>query len=60
MPMPDGLEPGHIPGQNPNTPERMPGHTAPQRATWSLPAPWLLVGVLLAVLGLYFIGTVGH
>ncbi|HWK38349.1 MAG TPA: hypothetical protein VNR88_05485 [Hyphomicrobium sp.] len=25
--MPDPLEPGHIPGQNPATPERMPGHT---------------------------------
>lgn len=24
---PDPLEPGHIDGQNPNTPERMPGHT---------------------------------
>jgi hypothetical protein len=26
-PNPDPLAPGHIPGQNPNTPERMPGHT---------------------------------
>jgi len=25
--MPDPLEPGQIPGQNPATPERMPGHT---------------------------------
>ena len=25
--VPDPLAPGHIPGQNPNTPERMPGHT---------------------------------
>jgi len=25
--MPDPLKPGHIPGQNPATPERMPGHT---------------------------------
>ena len=24
---PDPLKPGKIPGQNPNTPERMPGHT---------------------------------
>jgi hypothetical protein len=23
----DPLEPGHIPGQNPATPERVPGHT---------------------------------
>ena len=27
MMTPDPLEPGHIPGQNPNTPERLPGHT---------------------------------
>lgn len=27
MATPDPLEPGHIPGQNPNTPERLPGHT---------------------------------
>jgi len=27
MPTPDPLDPGHIPGQNPNTPERLPGHT---------------------------------
>lgn len=26
--LPDPLEPGHIDGQNPMTPERMPGHTA--------------------------------
>ena len=25
---PDSLEPGNIPGQNPQTPERMPGHTS--------------------------------
>jgi len=25
--LPDPLEPGNIPGQNPATPERMPGHT---------------------------------
>lgn len=25
--VPDPLKPAHIPGQNPNTPERMPGHT---------------------------------
>lgn len=25
--MPSPIEPGHIPGQNPNTPERLPGHT---------------------------------
>ena len=25
--VPDPLKPGHIPGQNPATPERMPGHT---------------------------------
>jgi hypothetical protein len=24
---PDPLKPAHIPGQNPATPERMPGHT---------------------------------
>ena len=23
--MPDPLDPGHIPGQNPNTPQRLPG-----------------------------------
>ena len=28
MPRPDPLAPGHIEGQNPATPERMPGHTA--------------------------------
>jgi hypothetical protein len=27
-PLPDPLEPGDIEGQNPNTPERMPGHAA--------------------------------
>ena len=25
--VPDPLKPARIPGQNPNTPERMPGHT---------------------------------
>jgi hypothetical protein len=25
--LPDPLKPGNIPGQNPATPERMPGHT---------------------------------
>ena len=25
--IPDPLKPGHIQGQNPATPERMPGHT---------------------------------
>ncbi|MBA2124734.1 hypothetical protein DLM45_00630 [Hyphomicrobium methylovorum] len=25
---PKSLEPGHIPGQNPNTPQRLPGNTA--------------------------------
>ena len=29
--MPDALGPGHIPGQNPATPERMPGHTRANR-----------------------------
>lgn len=31
--IPDPLEPGNIPGQNPATPERMPGHTTAVEAT---------------------------
>jgi hypothetical protein len=27
FPMTNPVEPGHIPGQNPSTPERLPGHT---------------------------------
>lgn len=61
MPTPDSLQPGNIPGQNPNTPERMPGHTAtPRRSDWPSLAPWVLASVLIALLGLYALGVIGH
>ena len=58
--MPNPLEPGHIPGQNPATPQRMPGHTASPRTTrWRL-APWVAAAIVIAVIALYFLGIVGH
>ncbi len=40
--MPDPLDPGHIPGQNPNTPQRLPGHTAWYRRRPQSPAAWFV------------------
>jgi hypothetical protein len=58
--MPDPLEPGHIPGQNPATPERMPGHThAPVRDRWG-GASWLIVVAILGIALLYALGIIGH
>lgn len=51
--MPDPLEPGHIPGQNPNTPERLQGEmtTRPRRQGWL----FILVSlVAIAVLAAFF------
>ena len=54
---PDPLRPGHIQGQNPNTPERMPGHTAfreGERASASRRqvATIFVLAILLGFLGL--------
>jgi hypothetical protein len=58
--MPDPLAPGHIPGQNPATPERMPGHTATTRDRhWRL-APWIAVAIVLTIVAFYALGLVGH
>jgi len=58
--MPDPLAPGHIPGQNPATPERMPRHTASPRVNhWRL-APWIAAAIVIAVVVLYSVGMVGH
>jgi hypothetical protein len=59
--IPDPLRRGRIPGQNPNTPERMPGHTgAPQRRSDAQFAGWLLVAIVAGVVGMYLLGLVGH
>ena len=59
--MPDPLDPGHIPGQNPATPERMPGHTrASGSSTWVRAAPWLTVGAIAFIALLYGLGVIGH
>jgi hypothetical protein len=58
--MPDPLAPGHIPGQNPATPERMPGHTAtPRSRHWRL-APWVALAIVVTVVAFYALGLVGH
>lgn len=55
---PNPLEPGHIPGQNPNTPERMPGHTSDDaglgrpRLFYILAPIVLIVAALLVYLSL--------
>ena len=59
--MPDPLAPGRIPGQNPATPERMPGHTRFGQTARSLRwAPWLAVAVILGIAALYGAGSIGH
>ena len=59
---PNPLKPAHIPGQNPNTPERMPGHTTyfSRDEGWRTSAPWLLAGLLLFLAALYAFGVIGH
>lgn len=45
--MPDPLKPGHIPGQNPNTPERLQGEMKVGERGF----PWLIgLGIAAAVL----------
>jgi hypothetical protein len=56
--MPDPLEPAHIPGQNPNTPERLQGEmtTASRRSGWLvILIPFVVVIALLAA----FVGMRG-
>jgi hypothetical protein len=59
---PNPLEPAHIPGQNPNTPQRMPGHTGyySPAGGWRKSASWTLAGLLLFVAALYVFGIIGH
>jgi hypothetical protein len=59
---PNPLRPGNIPGQNPNTPERMPGHTAyfSRDGGWRGHAPWLIVCLLVLFGVLYAVGVIGH
>lgn len=59
---PNPLKPAHIPGQNPNTPERMPGHTGyfAGNGGWRKSAPWILAGLLLLLAALYAFGVIGH
>ncbi|HVT30447.1 MAG TPA: hypothetical protein VHE81_20720 [Lacipirellulaceae bacterium] len=47
MDRPDPLEPGHIPGQNSDTPERLPGSNF-QKRRWR--AGWIAAGVAAAVI----------
>jgi hypothetical protein len=51
--MPDPLEPAHIPGQNPNTPERLQGEmtTGPRRPGWLV---FLVPLVAIALLAAFF------
>jgi len=58
--MPDPLAPGHIPGQNPATPQRMPGHTASANRSYRHLALWGLIAVIGAIVALYAVGVVGH
>jgi hypothetical protein len=58
--MPDPLEPGHIPGQNPATPERMPGHTRDPRGGRWRGGSWLAVAAILGIALLYAFGVIGH
>ena len=59
--MPNPLEPGRIPGQNPATPERMPGHTRAAGVDhWRRAAPWLVVLSILGIALLYALGVIGH
>ena len=60
--MPDPLLRGQIPGQNPNTPERLPGHTAyqPRHAGLRATAPWAIAGILVLLAALYVFGVIGH
>jgi hypothetical protein len=49
--MPDPLKPGHIEGQNPNTPERLPGHTRwyhGRRARYSVAVFCIAAGLIAA------------
>jgi hypothetical protein len=45
---PDPLKPAHIPGQNPNTPERFPGSTRENRRSGG--AAWIAGGVAAALI----------
>jgi hypothetical protein len=58
--MPDPLEPGHIPGQNPATPERMPGHTRLPPPRHRRLVPLLVIATLIGVAALYALGVIGH
>jgi hypothetical protein len=50
--MPDPLEPGHIPGQNPNTPQRLPGHTRRRyRLGGTGPFRWVAAFAALIIIG---------
>lgn len=56
---PDPLEPGYIPGQNPATPQRMPGHTSGASSHRAI-APWMLAGLCVAIAVLFLLGVLGH
>jgi hypothetical protein len=47
--MPDPLEPGHIPGQNPNTPERLHGDM--KVGSGRSGSLYVIIAALLAALG---------
>lgn len=48
--VPDPLESGHIEGQNPNTPQRAPSHTAYYTRRHKASYSWLAVFCLSAIL----------
>jgi hypothetical protein len=59
--VPNPLKPAHIPGQNPNTPERMPWHTGYSSGSgWRKSAPWILAGLRAFLAALYVFGVIGH
>ncbi len=60
--IPNPLKPASIPGQNPNTPERMPGHTTyfSRDGGWRKTAPWILAGLFAFLGALYAFGVIGH
>jgi hypothetical protein len=56
MPPVDPLEPGHIPGQNPNTPERLQGEMevgATRSHAWYLAVIGVPLALIIAVAAIY-------
>lgn len=50
--VPDPLQPGEIEGQNPNTPERLPGHTRHHQTNARPASDWIMSNVLMVAVAL--------